>query len=195
MSKVLHKARILSSENDSSCKQEQNTNVNIKIKPSSNVNYPNIPPISAQIQNQPYNVNQEQQLQQDSLTRNINFTQLSDNSQLAYQQQINNTLEIRNKFLETLLSIYELNPLRINNYLVCHYNSLMELIKILTQADKVELVIDEEEGCTCCISNTKYMNIQRILVTKDDKTLDLKIGYNETYAQLIRYGISLKMCI
>ncbi|KAK8881105.1 hypothetical protein M9Y10_003833 [Tritrichomonas musculus] len=195
MSKVLHKARILSSENDSSRKQEQNTNVNIKIKPSSNVNYPNIPPISAQIQNQPYNVNQEQQLQQDSLTRNINFTQLSDNSQLAYQQQINNTLEIRNKFLETLLSIYELNPIRVNNYLVCHYNSLMELIKILTQADKVELVIDEEEGCTGCISNTKYMNIQRILVTKDDKTLDLKIGFNETYAQLIRYGISLKMCI
>ena len=189
MSKVLHKARILSSENDSICKQEQNTNVNIKIKPSSNVNYPNIPPI------QPYNTNQEQQLQQDPLTRNINFTQLSDNSQLAYQQQINNSLEIRNKFLETLLSIYELNPLRINNYLVCHYNSLMELIKILTQADKVELVIDEEEGCTGCISNTKYMNIQRILVTKDDKTLDLKIGYNETYAQLIRYGISLKMCI
>ncbi|KAK8864092.1 hypothetical protein M9Y10_004708 [Tritrichomonas musculus] len=189
MSKVLHKARILSSENDSSCKQEQNTNVNIKIKPSSNVNYPNIPPI------QPYNTNQEQQLQQDPLTRNINFTQLSDNSQLAYQQQINNSLEIRNKFLETLLSIYELNPLRINNYLVCHYNSLMELIKILTQADKVELVIDEEKGCSSCISNTKYMNIQRILVTKDDKTLDLKIGYNETYAQLIRYGISLKMCI
>ncbi|KAK8888188.1 hypothetical protein M9Y10_039252 [Tritrichomonas musculus] len=192
MSKVLHKARILSSENDSSCKQEQNTNVNIKIKPSSNVNYPNIPPISAQISNQPYNINQEQQ---DPLTRNINFTQLSDNSQLAYQQQINNTLEIRNKFLETLLSIYELNPIRVNNYLVCHYNSLMELIKILTQADKVELVIDEEEGCTGCISNTKYMNIQRILVTKDDKTLDLKIGFNETYAQLIRYGISLKMCI
>lgn len=71
----------------------------------------------------------------------------------------------------------------------------MELIKILTQADKVELVIDEDSSCTGCISNTKYMNIQWILVTKDDKTLDLKIGYNETYAQLIRYGISLKMCI
>lgn len=43
MSKVLHKARILSSEKNSSCKQEQKTNVSIKIKPSSNVNYPNIP--------------------------------------------------------------------------------------------------------------------------------------------------------
>lgn len=36
----------------------------------------------------------------------------------------------------------------------------MELIKILTQADKVELVIDEDSSCTGCISNTKYMNIQ-----------------------------------
>lgn len=71
----------------------------------------------------------------------------------------------------------------------------MELIKILTRADKVELVIDEEEGCTGCLSNTKYMKIQRILVTKDDKALDLKICFNDIYSQLVRYGISTKMCI
>lgn len=177
----LNRARILSSENDSSCKQEQNTNVNIKIKPPS---YPNVPP--------PQNYPQ---------VRNINFTQPGENVQSPSQPQTNlltnelENLEMKNKFLETLLNIYELNPLRVNNYLVCHSNSLMELIKILTRADKVELVIDEEEGCTGCLSNTKYMNIQRILVTKDDKTLDLKIGFNEIYSQLVRYGISTKMCI
>lgn len=168
---TLHRARILSSENDSSCKQEQNTNVNIKIKPPS---YPNVPP--------PQNYPQ---------VRNINFTQPGENVQSPSQPQTNlltnelENLEMKNKFLETLLNIYELNPLRVNNYLVCHSNSLMELIKIL----------DEEEGCTGCLSNTKYMNIQRILVTKDDKTLDLKIGFNEIYSQLVRYGISTKMCI
>ena len=107
----------------------------------------------------------------------------------------NNELEIKNKFLEILLSIYEANPLRVSNYLVCHSNTLMELIKVLTEADKVELVIDEEQGCTGCISNSKYMNIQRILVTKNDKTNDLKYAYNDVYAQLIRHNISLKVCI
>ncbi len=102
---------------------------------------------------------------------------------------------IKNKFLETLLSIYELNPLRVNNYLVCHSNSLMELIKILTHADKVELIIDEDSGCTGCVSKNKYLEIQRILVTKDGKSNDLKYGYNDVYAQLVRYGISLKLCI
>ncbi len=182
---TLKRARILSSENDASVKQEQNTNVNIKIKP---VSYPDIPNLTNQTQN-------------ISQNRNINFTQMSDNSQSIYQPQINNltneleSLEMKNKFLETLLSIYETNPLRINSYLVCHNNTLMNLIKILTRADKVELVIDEEEGCKGCLSNTKYMKIDRILVTKDDKTLELKIGYNEIYSQLIKYGISLKMCI
>lgn len=185
MSNVLHKARILSSENDSSCKQEQNTNVNIKIKPPQ---YPNVPPLQTYASVQP----QE---------RNINFTPVGESVQSPLQPQISlltnelENMEIKNKFLETLLNIYELNPLRVNNYLVCHSNSLMELIKILTRADKVELVIDEEEGCTGCLSNTKYMKIQRILVTKDDKALDLKICFNDIYSQLVRYGISTKMCI
>lgn len=185
MSNVLHRARILSSENDSSCKQEQNTNVNIKIKPPQ---YPNVPPLQTYASVQP----QE---------RNINFTPVGESVQSPLQPQISlltnelENMEIKNKFLETLLSIYELNPLRVNNYLVCHSNSLMELIKILTRADKVELVIDEEEGCTGCLSNTKYMKIQRILVTKDDKALDLKICFNDIYSQLVRYGISTKMCI
>ena len=88
-----------------------------------------------------------------------------------------------------------MNPLRVNNYLVCHSNSLMELIKILTHADKVELIIDEDSGCTGCVSKNKYLEIQRILVTKDGKSNDLKYGYNDVYAQLVRYGISLKLCV
>ena len=50
MSNVLRKARILSSENDASVKQSQETNVEIKIKPQHTipqqahpVYYPNVP--------------------------------------------------------------------------------------------------------------------------------------------------------
>lgn len=198
MSNVLRKARILSSENDASVKQSQETNVEIKIKPQHTipqqahpVYYPNIPQMNPQ-------------------SRDVNFTIPEENSQYQFQPPTNNLsqdrgiadlgneiedLTVKNKFLETLLSIYELNPLRVNNYLVCHSNSLMELIKILTHADKVELIIDEDSGCTGCVSKNKYLEIQRILVTKDGKSNDLKYGYNDVYAQLVRYGISLKLCV
>lgn len=215
MSNVLRKARILSSENDASVKQSQETNVEIKIKPSNSqpvgqpisqpVYYPNVPHMNSQIPSQ---------------SRDVNFTIPEENSQYQFQPPTNNLsqdrgiadlgnhivaegearneiedLTVKNKFLETLLSIYELNPLRVNNYLVCHSNSLMELIKILTHADKVELIIDEDSGCTGCVSKNKYLEIQRILVTKDGKSNDLKYGYNDVYAQLVRYGISLKLCV
>lgn len=201
MSNVLRKARILSSENDASVKQSQETNVEIKIKPSNSqpvgqpisqpVYYPNVPHMNSQ-------------------SRDVNFTIPEENSQYQFQPPTSNIvrdkgiidlgneiedLTVKNKFLETLLSIYELNPLRVNNYLVCHSNSLMELIKILTHADKVELIIDEDSGCTGCVSKNKYLEIQRILVTKDGKSNDLKYGYNDVYAQLVRYGISLKLCV
>ena len=195
----LNRARILSSENDSSCKQEQNTNVNIKITPRNTtqqpiqqpIHYPQVPTITPQI------------------TPQANFTTPQDslgspaNSAFQYQPVINKNIQLdenndlitQNKFLEILLSIYEQNPLRINNYLVCHSNSLMELIKILTNADKVELVIDEEQGCNGCISHSKYMTIQRILVTRDGKTNDLKYSYNDVHSILIKHNISLKICV
>lgn len=197
----LNRARILSSENDASVKQEQNTNVEIKFKPtmqptplmqSNNVAYPNIPQVP-QFQN--------------AQTRDVNFTIPEGNIQSQFQPTTSNLsreislgneiedLTLKNKFLETLLSIYEVNPLRVNSYLVCHSSSLMELIKILTKADKVELVIDDESGCTGCVSKSKYLNIQRILVTKGDKSNDLKYAYNDVYAQLVKYGISLKLCV
>ena len=53
-------------------------------------------------------------------------------------------LEERNRMLELLLSVYEDNPLRINNFLVCKSITLMDLIKNLTQADKVELMVYED---------------------------------------------------
>ena len=230
----LNRARILSSENDASVKQDQNTNINIKIsRETGPIGRPGTSSLGAE----PVRRTDQREAQaivspkrqcipgseggsiQTQRENNANFTIPQDSPQCGmtdsvyqYQPTIdrdaqlesaltepalreNNELEIKNKFLEILISIYEANPLRVSNYLVCHSNTLMELIKVLTEADKVELVIDEEQGCTGCISNSKYMNIQRILVTKNDKTNDLKYAYNDVYAQLIRHNISLKVCI
>ena len=191
----LNRARILSSKNDASVKTEQNTNINIKIQPKQS------PTISQSIPNH----------QRQSSNQSINFIQPSETrSPFPSQLQTNNAvqkrgisdlgadltlIETKNRFLEILLSIYETNPIKINELLICHSQTLMELIKILTNSDKVELIVNDESGCTGCLSNTKYLSIDRILVYVNNESFDLKYQFNNVYTELIRHNISLKTCI
>ena len=94
--------------------------------------------------------------------------------------------------LEALLSCYENNPLIVNKYVVCKYDTLMTIIKTLTGGDKVEFTLDEDRSCTCCSS--KFIYISKIFVTKDGKSQEFKHAYNEKYSLLQRHGISLKIC-
>ena len=94
--------------------------------------------------------------------------------------------------LESLLSCYENNPLIINKFVVCQYETLMNIIKVLTNAEKVEFSLHEDKSCTCC--NSKYIYISKIFVTKDGKTQEFKFAFNEKYSLLQRHGISLKIC-
>ena len=209
---TLHKARILSSENDASVKQEQNVNIKIAanrpppVQPVAYTegDYPQVPQMQPQVQPQ---MGYTEGGYPQNGTQNANFTTPSTTGAYPSVAPINNPplersieldgedLDTKNKFLEILLSIYETNPLRMNNYLVCHSNTLMELIKILTKADKVELVINEDSGCTGCVSNSKYMKIDKILVSKNGVSNELKYGYNHVWTELIRHSISLKICI
>ena len=205
----LNRARILSSENDASMRnnQQQTTNVNIKlpdlkkseiqtrdvdityadyaqadypsVSPSNNNNpvteMPIYPPVDDNsIRSREIN---ELQTQLDDLTNDI-----SD-------------LETKNKFLELLIQVYENNPIKLNSYLICKSSILMEIIKLLTNCDKVELIIDDNIGCVGCVSKHKYTYISKIFVTKNNKTEDLKYAYNDVYSKLIQHGISLKIVI
>lgn len=238
MANTLRQARILSSETDTNntIKQEQNTNVNINIKPPQRCPsraqsiplYPNVQPWSRTPESK------------DSLNQNVNFTKASqptespnvgqtmytelrskdfvppmmtqEESQSPSQPPINkpfrlaqdqglidlslelDSLEKKNKFLEMIVQMYELNPLKINSYLVCNSKLLMDMIKLLTDCDKVELVIDDSDvGCGCSASSSKFIKVAKILITKDGKTEDMKYAYNDIYSTFIKYGISLKI--
>ena len=90
--------------------------------------------------------------------------------------------------------MYSENPLKINSYVVCKSKALMDMIKLLTEADKVEILIDDSEvGCGCSSTNPKIMKIDKIIVTKDNKSEELKYCYNDIYTEFIKYGISLKL--
>ena len=221
MSSVLSKARILSSDTntDNTVSQSQQTDVNIKITPSRSIHnqsqisqpyYPSIPSLNPQSNPQ---------------TRDINFTIPEENSQYQFQPPTNNIsqnplvkdrgiadlgnhivaegearneiedLTLKNKFLELLVEMYEDNPLKINSYVVCKSSLLMNMIKLLTNCDKVDFVLEDEEP-GCCLANvSKMIKIDKILVTKDGKSEELKYCYNHVYTELVRYGVSLKLCI
>ena len=204
---ALRKARILSSENDASMRnnQHQTTNVNIKlpeIKKDSMTSpvqsrevlitedYPSVSPLTndnntagVTPEGIPIYPTQEQMKIQELQEREIELTENIDD------------LEVKNQFLELLLQVYENNPIKLNSYLICKSSTLMEMIKLLTNCDKVDLVLDDNIGCTGCVSKNKYTYVSKILVTKNNKTEDLKYAYNDIYSKFVQHGISLKVVI
>lgn len=213
MKMTLRQARILSSETDNTIKQNQETNVNINIKPghpraNSIPLYPNVQPLNP-------NVNFIQAPQPEVAQGNgpITNTQMTNPEYQSVSPQPTNSpfhlaqdrgiadlgneldeLDKKNRFLEMLVEMYENNPLKVNSYVVCESKLLMEMIKLLTGCEKVELVLNEDIGCSGCSGKSdKIIYVSKILVTKEGKTEDLKYAYNNIYSQFIKYGISLKM--
>lgn len=197
MSNTLRQARILSSENDASVKQEQSTNVNIKITPNKSTQPPNPQVIGTQAPQAQVTYPQVSPVNFTSQTTASAFPSVQATSRgIADLGTELDSLEKKNKFLEMLVAMYETNPLKINSYVVCDSKLLMNMIKLLTDADKIELVLDESDvGCGCSGANSKFIKIDKILVYKNNKAEDLKYGYNEIYTQFIRYGVSLKIVV
>ena len=198
-----HKLRILSSENDASVKvqQDQNTNITLKLEhtPSqadlkeTTAAAPPYPPpgfmpgtpLPTPIPQEQLNVPVYQSVYQAPTVNPIQERSIDLTEDLADK-------DAQIEVLEALLSCYENNPLIINKFVVCQYNTLMNIIKVLTGAEKVEFSLDEDKSCTCC--NSKYIYISKIFITKDSKTQEFKHAYNEKYSLLQRHGISLKIC-
>ena len=188
-----HKLRILSSENDASVKvqQDQNTNITLKLEstpstadlkestPQINASPPYAPPGFTAGAPLPTPMPQEQ-----SGAVAYPYQSVAPTVSPIQERSIDLTEDLADKdaqieVLEALLSCYENNPLIINKFVVCRYNTLMNIIKVLTAAEKVEFSLDEDKSCTCC--NSKYIYISKIFVTKSGKTQEFKFAFNEKY--------------
>ena len=84
-----------------------------------------------------------------------------------------------------VIEMFENNPIRVNSYVVCESKLLMDMIKLLTECDKVELVLNNDIGCSGCSGKDKFIYVAKILITKDGKTEDFKYGYDEMYTQFV----------
>ena len=192
---TLRNARILSSCNDASNKQEQKMNVNIRVEDNSKQQipqqpvYPQVNPVNfTTMGQQPTTTEQSAHpsvAPSQFVTRDIE-------QDLQKDMQISD-LETKNKFLNLLLTVYQNNPIYINSYVICDSQILMSMIKLLTNCDKVDLVLNDDIACNGCTGNNKLIYISKILITKGDKIEELKYAYNDVYSKFVSYGISLKI--
>ena len=202
---TLRNARILSSCNDASNKQEQKMNVNIKLEdtipqqPQTQLPiYPNVPQM-ANFTIPPQTVGEFAPSQ--STVPNVNNYQSRDiniNQDILQQDIMQKTLQIadledKNKFLQLLLRIYQNNPLYVNSIVVCQSQDFMDLVKLLTKCDKVDLILNEDLACGGCGTDSKLIYVSRILITKNNETKEMKYAYNEAYSKLISFNISTKI--
>ena len=208
---TLRGARILSSCNDASNKQEQKMNVNIKLEDNTPQTqqppfYPQVPQMAnftiptqtvgefAPSQSTVPNINPCQSrdidLSKDILQKGCYNS--PESSLMTKDLQIAD-LEDKNKFLQLLLRIYQNNPLYINSLVVCQSQDFMDLVKLLTKCDKVDLILNEDLACGGCGTDSKLIYVSRILITKNNETKEMKYAYNEAYSKLISFNISTKI--
>ena len=205
---TLRNARILSSCNDASNKQEQKMNVNIRVEDNSKQQIPQQP-----MQQQPHAMHESTQLPIYPNVQPVNFTTIEQQTttpepsvypsvaanplitrDVSLEQAMHIAdLETKNKFLNMLLTVYQNNPIYVNSYVICDSQILMSMIKLLTDCDKVDLVLNDDLACGGCTGNDKLIFVSKILITKGDKIEDLKYGYNDVYSKFVSYGISLKI--
>ena len=99
--------------------------------------------------------------------------------------------------LSIMLNLVEHNPLIVNKYIISPKDILINLIQLLTEADKVEIIMaveDIECGCSSSSKNN-YSVIDKIYVNKDGNTSILKYGFAECLQVLETHRISTKFCI
>ena len=99
--------------------------------------------------------------------------------------------------LSIMLNLVEHNPLIVNKYIISPKDILINLIQLLTEADKVDIIMaveDVECGCTSSSKNN-YSVIDKIYVSKDGNTAILKYSYADALQILETHRISTKFCI
>jgi hypothetical protein len=136
---------------------------------------------------------------------NVNYDNPYITREIATEEDIKNDYEQLLKVVKTkdsitqalsiILNIVENNPLIINKYIISPKEILANLIQLLTQGDKVDILLSiDDVGCSCSPSN-KYAMIDKIYVTKDGETSILKYKFADAIQVLEEHRISTKLCL
>ena len=93
-------------------------------------------------------------------------------------------------FYRTVLEGYMKSPIFVKKFILFKTSVLSEFIRVLTEADSVEIALSED--VECCGKTTKINVVDTIIVVKDSVRSDFQVNYNEWYTLFKDYKISLK---
>ncbi|MDR3249528.1 MAG: hypothetical protein LBS95_00400 [Mycoplasmataceae bacterium] len=95
--------------------------------------------------------------------------------------------------LSLIIDIMQNNPLKLNSLIIPSSDTLIELIKLLVDAENVELKYsDIDPDCGCCGSDVNYEIVNQILVTKENEIYNLKYQCPQAISLLEKYKINYK---
>lgn len=139
--------------------QSQNVNVFVSTpqptEPETAVSYK--PQESAAADENPYN---DLPQTQKMITRDIETAMTKTEELSSNIDEKENVI----KALSLIIEIIQNNPLIVNKYVVAEADTLAELIKLMVNAESVEIDV-EDIDCSC--SKAKYSIIKRIYIKKD----------------------------
>lgn len=119
---------------------------------------------------------------------------LNPYAEIGELQNVISNSETAVKALIMIIDIMQSNPLIINKLIVAYAEPFKELIKVLTNADDVDIQYVDDVGC---FASSKYNLVEDIYVIKnvngDIQTQSLKYGYPDVLRLFDRFKISVKM--
>ena len=77
-----------------------------------------------------------------------------------------------------ILNIVESNPFIELGKIIPHINDLHNLIRLLTNCDDVEIILQDTD-INCCCSGGKFCDIEKIFVRKDGNLLHFESSFIE----------------
>ena len=103
-------------------------------------------------------------------------------------------LTSQNEFLKAILAIYMNQKLYFSGkFIVCTPDELIELIKLLTLCETVELEVDPIEVSCCGNTDLPYSKINNIWVVKDNQRSIFKYTYPQFLSIFDECKVSLKV--
>ena len=93
-------------------------------------------------------------------------------------------------FYRTVLEAYMKSPIFVKKFILFKTSVLQEFIRVLTEADSVEVTLSED--VECCGKTTKINAVDSIIVVKDNVRSDFQVNYNEWYTLFKDFKVSLK---
>ena len=157
-------------------------------------------PTSTQVVN--VNINKDQVNEQsEQVTYPPNqsnpYQQLDDDPSTPNDERLEALIKSKDNIINAyslLLTIAENNPLIVNKFIVAKASELAELIKLLTEAEDVQINLNLDVDCSC-VGSVKYSAVDKIYIIKNNQTLNFKYSYPNANKILDDHRVSVKYVV